>query len=110
MKKKPNRLVMFCAAAIMAHGLAADAGGATGEDWWDVPYPQPFDASQIENAPSFIRVEGNRFVDQDGTTRIFHGVNISDPDKLEKDGYWNRAHFQVIKDWGADIVRVPVHP
>ena len=112
MKKNPTCLVLMCTAAIITHGLTADAGDTAGSsgDWWDVPYPRPFDSSKIENPPPSIRVEGNRFVDEDGTTRIFQGVNISDPDKLEKDGYWNRAHFKVIKDWGADIVRVPVHP
>jgi endoglucanase len=89
--------------------FAGDTGTSCG-DWWDVPYPEPFDAAKIESPPPFIHVEGHRFVDENGTTRIFHGVNISDPDKLQKDGYWNRAYFKVIKDWGADIVRVPVHP
>lgn len=104
-------VVVVTALALLpgSQSVAGSTAGGTG-DWWNVPYPEPFDSSKVTRAPSFIRVEGNRFVDEAGTTRIFHGVNISDPDKLEKDGHWNRAHFQVIKDWGADIVRVPVHP
>ncbi len=105
-------LVLVCLVGLTVPGTAGVAGEAenNGGDWWDVPYPKPFDASSITNPPPFIHVEGNRFVDEDGNTRIFHGVNISDPDKLAKDGYWNRAHFKAVKSWGADLVRVPVHP
>jgi aryl-phospho-beta-D-glucosidase BglC (GH1 family) len=79
-------------------------------DWWYVPYPQAFDATTLKHNPGFLRVEGNRFVDAQGRPVILRGVNISDPDKLLKNGHWSKAHFQVIKDWGANVVRVPVHP
>ena len=112
MKKNSTCLVVMCSIAILAPGLLAITGEAksSGGGWWDIPYPEPFDASKIETTLQFIHVEGNRFVDEDGNTRTFQGVNISDPDKLERDGYWSKAHFQVIKDWGANLVRVPVHP
>jgi len=32
----------------------------------------------------FIRVEGNRFVDEQGRTVVFRGVSIADPDRLER--------------------------
>jgi len=98
--------------AILTTGQVAVAGEVKGGggDWWNVPYPEPFDAPKIETSLQFIHVEGNRFVDEDGNTRVFHGVNISDPDKLVKDGYWSKAHFEVIKSWGADLIRLPVHP
>jgi hypothetical protein len=92
-----------------AHAVAGEAASGDG-NWWNVPYPTPFDASGLETSLQFIHVEGNRFVDEDGKTRVFFGVNISDPDKLEKNGRWSKAHFQVIKNWGATLVRVPVHP
>lgn len=57
-----------------------------------------------------IRVDGNRFVTEDGTTVVFRGVNASDPGKLEKDGHWNLEYFQEAKNWGANIIRFPVHP
>jgi aryl-phospho-beta-D-glucosidase BglC (GH1 family) len=79
-------------------------------EWWYVPYPEPFDFSDVKTDLTFIHVEGNRFVDGDGNVVIFRGVNISDPDKLVKNGRWSKAHFEVIKEWGANIVRVPVHP
>ncbi len=57
-----------------------------------------------------INVQGNQFVKPDGTTIVFRGLNTSDPDKLEKDGHWNKAYFEEIKSWGANLVRFPVHP
>ncbi len=58
----------------------------------------------------FIRVEGNRFVDEAGKPVVFRGVSFSDPDRLEKAGQWNRAYFQAARDWNANLVRFPVHP
>ena len=59
---------------------------------------------------SFIKVVKNRFLDDDGNQIIFKGVAIGDPDKVETDGRWNRKHFEAIKNWGANIIRIPVHP
>jgi endoglucanase len=59
----------------------------------------------------FVRVEGNRFVDESGRTLVFRGVSIADPDRLERIGKWNKTLFEVLKkDWNANIVRIPVHP
>jgi endoglucanase len=109
---KSTRLIVMCSIAILAICVSTHAGETRGGDgdWWYVPYPEPFDASKIETTLQFIHVEGKNFVDEDGNTRIFQGVNISDPDKLAKNGYWSKAYFQVVKDWGANLVRVPVHP
>ncbi|MCB0534579.1 MAG: glycoside hydrolase family 5 protein [Saprospiraceae bacterium] len=57
-----------------------------------------------------ISVQGNHFVSATGDTLVFRGLNTSDPDKLEQDGHWNQAYFEEIKNWGANIVRFPVHP
>lgn len=78
--------------------------------WWNIPYPSKFEVSLLQNKMEFITVRGNQFVDESGTVRIFQGVNIADPDKLSREGHWDRHLFEVIADWGADIVRVPVHP
>lgn len=59
---------------------------------------------------SQISVQGNKFVTADGTSIVFRGLNTSDPDKLEKEGHWNKRHFEEMKSWGANIVRFPVHP
>jgi aryl-phospho-beta-D-glucosidase BglC (GH1 family) len=57
-----------------------------------------------------ISVRGNRFVDPEGNPVLFRGVNIADPDKIESQGHWNRDLFQKVKDTGATVVRIPVHP
>lgn len=61
-------------------------------------------------ALSRISVDGNQFITEDGEVIVFRGLNTSDPDKLAKDGHWNKAYFDEIKKWGANIVRFPVHP
>lgn len=58
----------------------------------------------------FIRVAGNHFVDENGKVFIFRGVSFSDPDRLERMGHWNKAYFEVARNWNANVVRFPVHP
>jgi hypothetical protein len=57
-----------------------------------------------------IRVEGNRFVDAEGETKVLRGLALSDPYHLDRQGHWNRAYFEKAKSWNADVVRIPVHP
>ncbi|MEI9947393.1 MAG: glycoside hydrolase family 5 protein [Chitinophagaceae bacterium] len=57
-----------------------------------------------------IKVKGNKFINDSGDTLIFRGLNTSDPDKLANEGHWNKEYFTEIKNWGANIVRFPVHP
>jgi hypothetical protein len=59
---------------------------------------------------SQISVKGNKFVTSDGTPVVFRGLNSSDPDKLERQGHWDKRYFEEIKSWGANLVRFPVHP
>jgi endoglucanase len=57
-----------------------------------------------------VSVSGNHFVNESGETLVFRGVNIRDPHNLEQDGHWTLAHMQEAKNWGANIIRLPVHP
>jgi endoglucanase len=61
-------------------------------------------------ALSRISVKGNTFITAEGNTIVFRGLNASDPDKLQRDGHWNKQYFEEAKSWGANIVRLPVHP
>lgn len=72
---------------------------------WNRPKPNP----QKKLLP-LIRVEGNKFVNANNDTVLFRGMSISDPDKIDGQGHWNRAHFEHVKDMGAMCVRIPVHP
>jgi hypothetical protein len=60
--------------------------------------------------PSRVSVKGNHFVTADGQTIVFRGLDTSDPDKLERNGQWNKHYFEEAKSWGANVVRFPVHP
>lgn len=69
--------------------------------------PQPDPRAKIL---PLIKVQGNKFITPDGKTVLFRGISISDPDKIERQGHWNKAHFERVKETGAMIVRIPVHP
>ena len=59
---------------------------------------------------SLVSVKGNSFVNEKGDTILFRGVSISDPDKVEGQGHWGKEYFSKVKDMGAMLVRIPVHP
>lgn len=109
-----RRSVVFFAALCLVYLVMPAAGFAaeTVDDgnWWNIPYPETFPVDTVDFQLGHVGVEGNRFVDESGRTMCFFGVNISDPDKLVKQGHWNRRHFEVIREWGANVVRVPIHP
>lgn len=65
---------------------------------------------QSTNTLSQVSVKGNKFVTVDGSVIIFRGVNTSDPDKLDREGHWDKRYFEEIRKWGANLVRFPVHP
>ena len=98
-------------------GLSAQAQTApsvTGEkkvnDWWHTAYlTQPLNSPDAKKLP-LISVRGNRFTDPAGRPLLFRGVNIADPDKIEAQGHWNRDLFVKVKETGATVVRIPVHP
>jgi aryl-phospho-beta-D-glucosidase BglC (GH1 family) len=72
---------------------------------WHFPKPDP----KAKILP-LIKVVGNKFVNSKSDTILFRGLSISDPDKIEKQGHWNKGHFEKAKEMGAMIVRIPVHP
>ena len=81
------------------------------KEWWHINRIKPYSASKPNSKKlSLISVKGNSFIDEKGKVIVFKGVSISDPDKLVKDGRWNKEHFEEIKKWGANVIRIPVHP
>ncbi|HYG18498.1 MAG TPA: glycoside hydrolase family 5 protein [Ohtaekwangia sp.] len=70
----------------------------------------PRSTAQPSSSLSRISVQGNKFVTADGNPVVFRGLNTSDPDKLEREGHWDKRHFEEMKSWGANVVRFPVHP
>lgn len=79
--------------------------------WWRDQAPgagRPYTADS-DKLP-LISVKGNQFVDPDGKPVLFRGLSISDPDKLQMQGHWNREHFVKVKEMGTTLLRIPVHP
>lgn len=86
------------------------ASAKENENWWSIPYPTRFDVTSLTKAQEPIRVEGNQFVTPQGKTFVFKGVNIADPDKLARQNQWQESLFKEVKSWGANTVRLPIHP
>ncbi len=79
-------------------------------EWWNEGYPRrPRNNPSAKKLP-LIQVKGNKFVNSNGDTILFRGLSISDPDKVENQGHWKKKHFEKVKETGAMVVRIPVHP
>ena len=78
--------------------------------WWNDEYPKPLAITSESKALPLIQVSGNSFVTPENKNIIFRGVSISDPDKIRLQGHWNKSLFKKIKEFGAMIVRIPIHP
>jgi endoglucanase len=71
---------------------------------------EAFDLSKLSRPQSVIRVSGNKLVDESGKQVILRGVNIADPAKIFKQQQWSLKLFTELKNWGVNVVRLPVHP
>src|SRR5664280_2188694 len=112
MKDATRLLTTLCIALFCLQTANAQTTTRTNDyhRWWlDPSFPKPFSSPDAKKLP-LIRVNGNKFVDPDNKTVLFRGLSISDPDKLEHQGHWNRHHFEEVKKMGATLVRIPVHP
>ena len=78
--------------------------------WWNEGYWFRPEVDTFARKMPLIRVAGNRFVNSAGDTLLLRGLAISDPDKIENQGHWNKEHFEKVKDMGATVCRIPVHP
>src|SRR5674476_403943 len=106
MKNRVLFLFIFLFAAFSVQTLSAQDA----KPWFqDGSRRRPIQNPKAKILP-LIKVKGNKFVNPEGETILFKGLAISDPDKLEKQGHWNKAHFEKVKEMGAKIVRIPVHP
>lgn len=116
MKLRTLLPALFLATQLGGYALAeelnhgATSKQVTGEEWWDIPYPARFDVSLLTGKQKALGVSGKDIVTGDGEVFVMRGVNIADPDKLALQERWNRELFEEIADWGANTVRLPVHP
>lgn len=78
--------------------------------WWQAGRWRPPAPNPKAGLLPLISVQGNHFVNPAGETVLFRGLAVADPDKLAGQGHWNRELFATVKDMGANLVRLPVHP
>jgi endoglucanase len=78
--------------------------------WWHDRFAgRPLNSPNAKKLP-LISVRGNKLVDPQGNPVLIRGLAISDPDKIESQGHWNKEHFIKVQQTGARLVRIPVHP
>ncbi len=94
----------------LPHTRAQDTTKTKYHAWWNEGFPRQPHKNQKAKALPLIHVYKNKFVNANGDTMLFRGLSISDPDKVEHQGHWNKNHFEKIKEMGAMLVRIPVHP
>ena len=103
-------IAIFCGISAIAQTAQPATETKKVNDWWHQAYlTQPLNSPDAKKLP-LISVKGNRFVDPTGKTILFRGVSIADPDKIESQGHWNKDFFVKVKETGATVVRIPVHP
>jgi endoglucanase len=106
MKKRLNSFVPF----LMIFLFVCNVTAQETKPWFqDEPFMFPKPDPKAKILP-LIKVEGNKFVDPQGKTILLRGLSISDPDKIERQGHWNKGHFEKVKEMGTMLVRIPVHP
>lgn len=106
MKNRRYRKIAFFLAVFSLPALCAQES----RPWYqNGPWRRPVENPKAKTLP-LVSVEGNRFVDPEGNPLLFRGLAISDPDKIEGQGHWNKSHFEKVKETGAMVVRIPVHP
>jgi len=103
-------IVILCSLGALAQTAPSATQNRKVSDWWHGAYlTRPLNSPDGKKLP-LISVSGNRFVDAAGKPILFRGVNIADPDKIESQGHWSKDFFVKVKETGATVVRIPVHP
>jgi aryl-phospho-beta-D-glucosidase BglC (GH1 family) len=95
----------FCCA-----GQAAQANHEAVTQQFTIKTMPELDRQLLAKTQSFISVKGNKLVNEQGKVVTLRGMNVADPDKLVKDGQWSKALFVELKEWGVNVIRLPVHP
>lgn len=78
-------------------------------EWWNAQFPSQKFTDGADKL-SQIKINGTQFINPQGDTIQFRGASISDPDKIEYQKQWDKKIFENLKNLGANIVRIPVHP
>ena len=105
MNFRQSVIVSMLSVIALAPSLEAQQG-----DWWNDQNPGALAPDSSAHTLTRILVKGSKFVTTRGDTVLFRGLAIADPDKIERQGHWNKDLFVHVKGMGATIVRIPVHP
>lgn len=100
-------IALFCRQDVQAQQAGENNGY---HEWWNEGYGGRPRSNPLAKRLPLIAVKGNKLVDPEGRTILFRGLSISDPDKIANQGHWSRTHFEKVKEMGAMLVRIPVHP
>ena len=103
-------LWLFLCCSFIATPAFADNAWETSTGWWNATDIPAFDRKQIKKQLPLIKVKGNQFVTASGQEVVFRGASVADPDKIKTNKKFTKNHFAVLKSWGANVVRIPVHP
>jgi aryl-phospho-beta-D-glucosidase BglC (GH1 family) len=57
-----------------------------------------------------LRVDSNRIVDSKNNVIFLKGLALADPGDSTMASNWNIDYFRKAREWGAQVVRIPVHP
>ena len=116
MKLLKMRIVLTLSINAARTALAADEptrhanAWQQGDSWWNSIDYADFQHKGIAQQLPLVKVRDNQFVNDQGEAVVFRGVHIADTDKPEKEGHFTHRHFEAIKAWGANVVRIPDHP
>ena len=94
-----NKIFKYCSLLLVTASLsqlicAQDSAKKSFHAWWQESYPAPSAKNPKSKLLPLIHVYKNKFVNAKGDTILLRGLSISDPDKLEHQGHWNKNHFE----------------
>ena len=69
-----------------------------------------FTASNLNQFPSQLKVQGNWLIDGQGNQVFLNGIMIADPLVADVKDDFNKRLFKQLHDLGANVIRIPVHP
>ena len=102
-------LILFCF-CVQRNQAQDSAGTKKNHSWWNEGFPRWAQKNTKAKLLPQIHVEKNKFINSTGDTILFRGLSVADPDKLDDQGHWNKLLFEKVKEMGATLVRIPVHP
>ena len=109
-KNVRRSLLLLLLSVSLLQAYPQNTAGNSNRSWWKEGYPFRLAKNPKAKLMSLISVKGNKFIDAKGDAVLFRGVSIADPDKIDHEGHWNKMLFEKVKEMGAMLVRIPVHP